>query len=190
MTPFECFKTYSALKLHFTSDYNYFQYNGQLKVKPDSFERRNDKLFFAKVAKHADPLNFLMVNILEKPRAWIRDIAYNAESESKYSAWLKRKQSLTYLFKEDLKKLDQDFDLNLRVEDGGHPPIVVKYLSGEILLETVCIVCALTGCIKHWDKKMAHDPVWEEISLRIKKYTPFMSIDAEKCKKIILDTFK
>ena len=43
---------------------------------------------------------------------------------------------------------------------------------------------------RDWDKKMAHDPVWEEISLRIKKYTPFMSIDSEKCKKIILDTFK
>ena len=190
MTPFECFKTYSALKLHFTSDYNYFQYNGQLKVKPESFERRSDKLFFAKVAKHTDPLNFLMVNILEKPRAWIRDIAYNTESESKYSAWLKRKQSLTYLFREDLKKLDQDFDLNLKAYDGNHPPIIVKYLSSEILLETVCIVCSLTGCLKIWDKKMAHDPVWEEISLRIKKYTPFMSIDSEKCKKIILDTFK
>jgi len=190
MTPFECFKTYSALKLHFTSDYNYFQYNVELKVKPESFERRSDKLFFAKVAKHTDPLNFLMVNILEKPRAWIRDIAYNTESESKYSAWLKRKQSLTYLFREDLKKLDQDFDLNLKAYDGNHPPIIVKYLSSEILLETVCIVCSLTGCLKIWDKKMAHDPVWEEISLRIKKYTPFMSIDSEKCKKIILDTFK
>ena len=47
MTPFEAYKTYSALKLHFTTDYNYFQYNGSVRLKQESFEKRNDKVFFA-----------------------------------------------------------------------------------------------------------------------------------------------
>lgn len=190
MTPFECFKTYSALKLHFTSDYNYFQYNGNLRLKQDSFEKRPDKIFFAKVAKHTDPLNFLMVNILDNPKAWIRNIAYSPEAENKYSGWLKRKQSLAYTFREDLKKLDGKFDSNILVESNSHPPVVVKYMGGQISLETLCIIASVTGCVRYWDKVMAEDPVWDEVSRKIKKYAPFLSIDADKFKKIILDEFE
>jgi hypothetical protein len=190
MTPFECFKTYSALKLHFTSDYNYFQYNGNLRLKPESFEKRNDKVFFAKVAKHTDPLNFLMVNILENPKAWIRNIAYSPDAENKYSDWLKRRQSMAYTFKEDLKKLNPDFDSNLRVAKHEFPELITKYMGGHVSLDTVCIIVAITGCMKYWDKSMAHFPMWDDISLKIKKYLPFMSIDADKYKKIILDSFE
>jgi hypothetical protein len=190
MTPFECFKAYSALKLHFTSDYNYFQYNGNLKLKPESFERRNDKVFFAKVAKHADPLNFLMVNILDNPKSWIRNIAYSPDAESKYSSWLKRKQSMAYIFKEDLKNLNPDFDSNLKVIDHSFPDLITKYLGGHVSLDTVCIIVAITGCIKYWDSAMIDTPMWDDISLKIKKYLPFMSIDAVKFKKIILESFE
>jgi len=189
MTPFECYKTYSALKLHFTSDYNYFHYNGAIRLKPESFEKRNDKIFFAKIAKHADPLNFMMVNILDNPRVWIKSIAYNQEAENKYSSWLKKKQSLTYIFREDIKKLNKDFDKNIIVESNSHPPMVVKYLGGEISLETLCIVASITGCLRYWDKVMSDDPIWDEISRKIKKYVPFLNISASKYKKIMLDAF-
>jgi len=190
MTPFECYKTYSALKLHFTSDYNYFHYNGAIKLKPESFEKRNDKIFFAKIAKHADPLNFMMVNILDNPKVWIRSMAYSSDAENKYSSWLKRKQSLTYIFKEDIKKLNKDFDKNIVVESNSHPSIVVKYLGGEISLETLCIVASITtGCLRYWDKVMSDDPIWDEISRKIKKYVPFLNINASKYKKIMLDAF-
>lgn len=190
MSPFEVYKTYSALKLHFTSDYNYFHYKGQTKLKPESFEKRNDKIFFAKIAKHNDPLNFLMVNILDNPKTWIRTLAYDKQAEIKYADWLKKKQSMSYMFKQDLRKLNSDFNFNLTVEANTHPKIVVQYLSGEIMFETLCIICTITGCIKHWNKKMADDPVWDELSRKISKYMPFMDIDITKYKQIILDTFK
>lgn len=190
MTPFECFKAYSALKLHFTTDYNYFQYNGNVRLKPESFEKRPDKVFFAKVAKHSDPLNFLMVNILDNPKAWIRNIAYDKDSEVKYSSWAKRKQSLSYMFKEEIKKLDPDFDKNIKAVANGHPPIIVQYFAKEISLETVCIIASITGCIKYWDKVMKDDPVWEETSRKIKKYTPFLNIEPKRFKKIILESFR
>lgn len=190
MTPFECYKAYSALKLHFTTDYNYFQYNGNVRLKQESFEKRNDKIFFAKVAKHVDPLNFLMVNILENPKTWIRTIAYSPEAETKYTDWLKRKQSLTYTFKQELNKLDPDFNRNIIVPPNSHPPLIAKYLGGHITLETVCIIASVTGCIKYWDKAMVDDPVWDEVSRKIKKYLPFLGIDTNKYKKIILESFK
>jgi len=190
MSPFQVYKTYSALKLHFTSDYNYFQYNGQTRLKQESFEKRNDKIFFAKIAKHSDPLNFLMVNILANPKTWIKTLAYDKEAETKYADWLKRKQSMSYMFKQDLQKLKPDFNSNLTLEANSHPNIVVQYLSGDIMFETLCIICAITGCMKRWDKKMIDDPVWDDLSRKIKKYMPFMSIDTDKYKKIILDVFK
>lgn len=190
MTPFEAYKTYSALKLHFTTDYNYFQYNGSVRLKQESFEKRNDKVFFAKVAKHTDPLNFLMVNILDNPKVWIRNIAYDQSAETKYSSWLKRKQSLAYSFREELKKLDSNFDSNIMVPKNGHPSIVVKYLGGEISLETLCVIASVTGCVKYWDKAMAGDPVWDDVTRKIKKYTPFLGLDAARFKKIILETFE
>lgn len=190
MSPFQVYKTYSALKLHFTSDYNYFQYNGQTRLKQESFEKRNDKIFFAKIAKHSDPLNFLMVNILANPKTWIKTLAYDKEAETKYADWLKRKQSMSYMFKQDLQKLKPDFNSNLTLEANSHPNIVVQYLSGDIMFETLCIICAITGCMKSWDKKMIDDPVWDDLSRKIKKYMPFMSIDTDKYKKIILDVFK
>ena len=44
-------KIYHALKLHFNSDYDYTKYNGKAKVTVDSYLKRKDKPFFAKVAR-------------------------------------------------------------------------------------------------------------------------------------------
>ena len=38
----------------------------------------------------------------------------------------------------------------------------------------------------HFDKKL-NDPVWETVSLKIKKYSPFLNIDVPHYKKILLE---
>jgi len=46
MEPFDAYKKFQALKLHFTSDsYDYFKYNGSVKVNKISFETKNDKYY-------------------------------------------------------------------------------------------------------------------------------------------------
>ena len=37
MNEFETYEKYVALKLHFTSEYDYFRYNGKTSVTPKSF---------------------------------------------------------------------------------------------------------------------------------------------------------
>ena len=37
----------------------------------------------------------------------------------------------------------------------------------------------------YWDKKMEGDPVWDDLSTKIKKYTPFLKIDRDKFKTFI-----
>ena len=66
----------------------------------------------------------------------------------------------------------------------GHPIILKKYLGGEISLETLTIMEKVFSFVKDFDKKLT-DPVWETVSLKIKKYIPFININVYNYKKIL-----
>ena len=190
MSALECYKEYLALKNHFNqSSYDYFKYNGKVKVNPSSFDTRKDKLFFQKLAKHPDVHSFLIANLAEDSKAWVRDLAYSEAAEKIYKDWLKRQQSLTYLFKQDIEKLDLNFNNNFIIHNNEHPILLKKYLGKEISLETICILLNITGAKKHWDSKMQYDLVWDNTRIKIEKYTPFIKYDKEKIKNILLDHF-
>lgn len=190
MSAFECYKEYLALKNHFSKpDYDYFKYNGKLRVNVDSFNTRKDKLFFQKLAKHPDVHNFLIANLSENEKHWIRDLAYSENAEKTYKNWLKRQQSLSYIFKQELGKLDSDFNHNFIVKNNEHPLLLKLFLAKEISLETLCLLLEFTGAKKHWDSKMQYDLVYDSIKIKIEKYTPFIKADKDKLKKIVLDYF-
>ena len=190
MSALECYKEYLALKNHFSKpSYDYFKYNGKVKVNASSFDSRKDKLFFQKLAKHPDVHSFLIANLAIDSKAWIRDLAYSETAEKTYKDWLKRQQSLTYNFKQELSKLDEDFNNNFLIKDNDHPILLKKFLGSEISLETICILLNLTGAKNHWDKKMQYDLVWDNTRTKIEKYTPFIKYDKSKIKNILLDHF-
>ena len=58
------------------------------------------------------------------------------------------------------------------------------YLQKAISLETMVILDMILGYVKNFDKKLK-DPVWETVSLRIKKYQPFLNIDIAKYKETL-----
>ena len=62
--PYESYKLYNALKLHFETDsYDAIKYNFKTSVKPTSFFKRKDKYFFAKLANTYDNLmDFYVAN--------------------------------------------------------------------------------------------------------------------------------
>jgi hypothetical protein len=107
------------------------------------------------------------------------------EGESRYEQWKKRNQSLSYVFKEETqslfenKKVDDVFDCSK-----GHPVILKSFLSGKISPETMVIYDKIFLFGKHFDKKL-QDPVWETVSKKIKKYSPFLNIDVLKYRKIL-----
>ena len=130
MTGYEAFSLYNSLKLHFTSkSYDYFKYNGKSNLKYDSFVKRNDKIFFQKLAKHEDVINFLIANFSINNKLWIKNLAYSEESENIYKQWLKRQNSLSYIFKQDLSKLDDNFDNNFIINDNTHPKLLKLYFD-------------------------------------------------------------
>jgi len=190
VTPFETYQTYLSMKSHFTnSKYDFFKYGGKSRATVASFNKRKDKYWFEKTSrKYSDEevLNFLLANFVstDNPQnLWIGEIINSGERN--YSQWMKRKQSLTYLFKEQSNELLSNKNLNEVFDcSKGHPPLLKRYLGGEISLETLTILEKVFSFVKNFDKKLI-DPVWESVSLKIKKYIPFLNINVFQYKKIL-----
>ena len=190
VTPYETYQTYLSMKSHFTNrKYDFFKYGGKSRATMASFNKRKDKYWFEKTSrKYSDEevLNFLLANFVstDNPQnLWIGEIINSGERN--YSQWMKRKQSLTYLFKEQSNELLFNKNLNEVFDcSKGHPPILKKYLGGEISLETFIILEKVFSFVKNFDKRLK-DPVWETVSLKIKKYIPFLNINVVQYKKIL-----
>jgi hypothetical protein len=60
------------------------------------------------------------------------------------------------------------------------------FLSGKIYIETLVIWDKIFLFGNNFDKKLL-DPVWECVSLKIKKYSPFLQVDISNYKKILRD---
>lgn len=189
MSAFECYKEYLALKNHFSKpDYDYFKYNGKVRVNPESFNLRKDKIFFQKLAKHPDVHSFLVANLSLNEKAWIRELAYSEQAENTYKNWLKKQQSLTYLVKNELNRLSTNFDDNFKIDKKSpHPLLLRRYLGNQISLETLCILLDLSGAKRYWDKKMEYDLIYQDVKNKIEKYTPFIKYDKEKIRNIVID---
>jgi hypothetical protein len=190
-TAYDVFKDYIALKNHFTTkSYDYFKYQGKSRsITPEKYNQRKDKVFFMKLAKHKDPKHFLVANFIEGD-TWIGSLAYNEQAQNTYTEWLKRTQSLTYIFKNEIEKLNDDCNSNFIVEDNQHPPALKLYLRKEISIETLVILIDVVRCFSHWQKQLSDDIVWKELSHKLVKYKPFLQYDRANCKKILLDHFK
>ncbi len=190
VTPFETYRTYLSMKSHFTNPkFDFFKYGGKSRATITSFNKRKDKYWFEKTSrKYSDQeiLDFLLSNfvIADNPQnLWIGEIINSGERN--YADWMRRKQSLTYLFKEQSGKLLSENELETIFDcSKGHPVILKKYLGGEISLETLTILEKVFSFVSKFDKKLT-DPVWETVSLKIRKYIPFININVYNYKKIL-----
>ena len=190
VTPFETYQTYLSMKSHFTNKrYDFFKYGGKSRATMTSFNKRKDKYWFEKTSrKYSDQeiTDFLLANFVTTntpQNLWIGEIINSGERT--YADWMRRQQSLTYLFKEQSKKLLSEKELEEVFNcSKGHPPILKKYLGGEISLETFAIFEKIFSFGKKFNRKLK-DPVWETVSLKVKKYIPFLNINVFHYKKIL-----
>ena len=137
---FDAYRCYLSLKNHFTKDqYDYHKYRGKTRATKQAFYKRKDRFWFEKFArqkKDKEVEEFFVSNFIystDPGKMWIGEMI--KEGEERYQQWQKKVQSLSYVFKD-------------------------------------------------WDKKL-NDPVWETVSLKIKKYSPFLNIDVPRYKKIL-----
>tara|TARA_B100001778_G_C18516599_1_gene596778 strand:- start:390 stop:980 length:591 start_codon:yes stop_codon:yes gene_type:complete len=192
MMPFDAYRCYLSLKNHFTKDhYDYIKYHGKTRATHQAFYKRKDRFWFEKFSRQKNDkevVDFFVSNFIystDPSTMWIGEMI--KEGEGRYQEWQKKVQSLTYIFKEEVNtlleggKIDEIFDCSK-----GHPLILKSYLSGNTSLETMVICDRILEYRKDWDKKL-NDPVWETVSRKIKKYSPFLNIDVPRYKKILKD---
>ena len=190
VTPFETYRTYLSMKSHFTNPkYDFFKYGGKSRATITAFNKRKDKYWFEKTSrKYSDQevIDFLLsnfVNATNPQNLWIGEIINSGETT--YTQWKMRQQSLTYIFKEQSENLLSETDLEKLFNcSKGHPILLKKYLGGEISLETLTILERVFSFKKDFDKKLT-DPVWETVSLKLKKYLPFLNINVFQFKKTL-----
>lgn len=190
MTPFDAYKTYLALKNHFTKPkYDYFKYAGKSRASVESFNKRKDKYWFERISrqKNDDEIkNFFLSNFIgsDNPQSmWIGEVI--REGESCYKEWIKRQQSLKYIFTQESQEMLSEGNLEEILDcSKQHPVILKKFLSGKISIETLVIHDKIFLFRNNFDKKLL-DPVWEIVSLKIQKYSPFLNIDIQDYKKTL-----
>lgn len=191
--PFESYKLYNALKLHFETDgYDAIKYHFKTSVKPTSFFKRKDKFFFAKLAKtYENELKDFYIANFKNDVKYVGDML-NEGGERYYRDHKKVMESLSYQFENDINKLrdmNVEFDSLLEAEENNHPLIVRLWMQDEILLETVVILDALTGFVERENKKITDTIIWPDIYRKIMKYKPFVKFDRNKCLNLLKETF-
>ena len=192
MDPYESYKLYNALKLHFESDYDAVKYNFKTSVKPTSFFKRKDKYFFAKIAKtyEKDLLEFYVSNF-KNDMKYVGDMV-NEEGDRHYQKHKKVMESITYQFQNDINKLyesNSDFDSLLEAKDNEHPFVIKFWLQDEIELETIVILDSITGFMQRENSKITETIIWPDIYRKITKYKPFVKFDRNKCLNLLKKTF-
>jgi len=189
--PLDAYKCYLSLKNHFTKDsYDYHKYCGKSRATVQSFYKRKDRFWFEKLARNKDDkevVDFFVSNFItctDPSKLWIGEMI--REGEDRYVAWKKRNQSLSYVFKEEIESIfaDNNFDSMFSMDGSRHPQILKEYLRNNISIETMVILDNILGFRNEFDKKL-QDPVWQTVSMRMKKYSPFLHIDVFRYKKVL-----
>ena len=188
--PYDAYKQYLALKNHFTKEkYDYHKYCGKSRATVQSFYKRKDRFWFEKLARNKDDkevVDFFVSNFItctDPSKLWIGELI--REGEGRYTDWKKRNQSMSYVFKEEMESILNNENLDSIFEiKNGHPIILKKYLGGDISIETLVICDRILGFRKDFDSHL-QDPVWETVSMRMKKYSPFLNIDVFRYKKLL-----
>lgn len=197
MSGFDCYKTWSAVSAHFKRDYDFFKYNGKIRVSETSYNTRKDKYFFEKASrkfKQDEFIGFLVSNLINPSSGqWFGEML-NARHEIVYKKWRKRVEAITYNFKEEISQLydrNENFNHIFVIEDGKHPLLFRLYQSNKVSLETLVLLDDLVNFTKVWANY--DDIILKGIAENIKKYRPFLhhftNADNKKLKQIVLETY-
>tara|TARA_B100000902_G_scaffold37029_2_gene44263 strand:+ start:364 stop:978 length:615 start_codon:yes stop_codon:yes gene_type:complete len=199
---FEVYKVYLAIKLHFTSkdqSYDFHKHNGRTTARLETFTKRRDRYYFHRLSKSYDNksiVDYFLSNFVSNTNLWVGDIIGKAGDEH-YKQWSKKIEALHYYYEQDIDYIIEKMttknikfnDLFLSV-DGQHPPIVKMFLSKKINFETLIILDDILKFTKKLNKNITEKVLWPKLFDRMKRYKPFLSYNITKYKISLRDKLK
>lgn len=189
LTSFDTYVLFLSMKNHFTQEkYDYFKYRGKIKnISKENFAINKDRFLYQRLCRQYDDKaihDFFVANFV-KGKVWVRDFL-EEEARDDYMAYLKRKQSLTYTFTNDLDKLFSNYspDKAFRVKN-GMPPILNAVMCGTVSPETFTILDRFLQLSEIYDQQLRDDFIWSKYRLLSKKFYPFLDYDKDRMKSIL-----
>ena len=200
---YKSWSIYRALYLHFTGDYDYHRYGGKSArlISVPAMEKHfskyeangnysSQRLVFQNLSKNfenKEDLTFFFLsqftNGYNYPTVFDSDI---------YDEYKERMNNFDFHFKQDIQqikkyldKYEAEFDDIFKVIGINHPTILKMVLSKTISMETFTVLDIILGFVNNIDKAL-DDPLWSDQSKLVKNYKPFLSVDINKQKKIIM----
>ena len=202
MNGFEIYKVYLAVKLHFTSknqSYDFHKHGGRTTARLETFTKRRDRYFFHKLSQSYNDTNivdYFVSNFVTNTNLWVGDIIGHSGDEN-YKEWSKRIEALHYYYEQDIDYLlermtanDMQFDDIFTSKDGQHPPIVKMILSKKISVETFVILEDILSFAKRLDKEISETVLWPKLHDRMLRYRPFMNFNTTKYKITLRNKLK
>jgi hypothetical protein len=196
MEGMKAYSRYQALKLHFTSDYDFVKYGGKIrKISEESFLKRKDQFLFRKLERKYnddDLTNFFVANFVSQAGVrWVGEMN-GPESEKIYLNWCKRIEAFSYYLKEDLEKLLDDCNNSvsrIMIVENTHPVLLKKYMSGRISAETVIAFDIAFDVLDKWNEQIEDTIIWPDLYRQLVKYRPFVKADKAAIKKVMREVF-
>ena len=198
MNGFEVYKIYLAIKLHFTSknqSYDFHKHNGRTTARLETFTKRRDRYFFHKLSKSYNDnsiVDYFLSNFVSNTNLWVGDII-GKSGDDHYKKWSKKLEALFYYYEQDLEyMLEQniEFDDIFTSKNGQHPPILKMFLSKRINFETFIILDDILSFSKQLNKNISEKVLWPKLYDRMIRYKPFLRYNVTKYKKSLRDKLK
>jgi hypothetical protein len=196
MEGMKAYQRYQALKLHFTSDYDFVKYGGKIrKISEESFLKRKDQFLFRKLERkyNDDQLtDFFVANFVSQAGVrWVGEMS-GQESEKVYLNWCKRIEAFSYYLKQDLEVILDNCNNSVSrilLVESTHPVLLKMYMAGKIAAETVVAFDIAFNIFDKWNEEIDDTIVWPEFYRQLSKYRPFVKIEKATIKKVMRDVF-
>lgn len=182
-----------AIKLHFTTEkYDVFKNRGHVKGTRETFNSRNDRYIFEKIAqKHQDDRDIIQFFVSNFAYGNETAIYAGGEAEELYNEWKRRKQSMTKVFIDDLANILNYCDIKkidsstiFKGERGEIPELVNLYITGKVTVESLRIIDDLYPFLDEWKENDSIRIMIGDDIRRIKKLKGFVKYDSDKIAKV------
>jgi len=202
MNGFEIYKVYLAVKLHFTSknqSYDFHKHGGRTTARLETFTKRRDRYFFHKLSQSYNSsyiVDYFVSNFVTNTNLWVGDIIGDSGDEN-YTEWSKKIEALHYYYEQDIDYLlermsakEMTFDDIFTVKNGQHPPILKMVLSKRISLETFVILEDLLSFSKRLNEDISETVLWPKLYDRMVRYRPFLKFNITKYRVTLRNKLK
>lgn len=193
MDGFKAYRYYLAIKLHFTTDkFNVFENRGNVRGTREAFNARNDRYIFEKLSnKYPNDKDIIQYFVSNFAYGSDNAIYAGQEAEENYIEWIKRKQSITKVFVDDLSTLLTHIEINklkhsaiFKFTESEYPILLSLFIGNKITIETLRIIDDFYPFLDSWSQNNSVKYIWDNEFRRIKKLTGFVKYDIIKIEKI------